>query len=419
MPVERTNYRAARHRAAGQRMESVRRQPSRPPRKSRLSLFLLIALVIGLAIGFLVGMLVGRQQAAGGTSLSTAPAPPQSTVNSGDSSGPTGLGTTTDNTPTTAATPSTAAFTPIRATAESAKAVGANEMGLVLLLEYHRISTDGTSDDLHRTYQEFRQDIALLKAEGYYPITAAEFASGVINVPAGKSPVVLTFDDSSPGQYRILETGKLDPDCAVGIMQQAVETGDWAPKASFFPLLYVYPEKDILFGQPETAAQKLKQLVAWGYEIGSHTRTHADLRQISADQVAQELAESQAELEELIGGGYRVTTLAVPYGFYPSDESLLAQGEHQGATYRFAAALDAAGGPTPSPFSDRFQPYRIKRVPVVRDNLGIYLRDMRENPANRFVSDGDPTAVSFPATLAPVLGQPRTDLELRVITYQQ
>ena len=88
------------------------------------------------------------------------------------------------------------------------------------------------------------------------------------------------------------------------------------------------------------------------------------------------------------------------------------------------AHLQVLGGarrrrwPHTSPFSDRFDPYRIKRVPVVKGNLAVYLKDFRDNPGIRFVSDGDPDTISYPVTLASVLGQPRNDLELRVVTYE-
>ena len=126
-------------------------------------------------------------------------------------------------------------------TAEQAQAIGANEMGQVLVLMYHLI--DSEEAEWTRTPENFRKDIALLKAEGYYPINVRDLASGNIDIPAGKSPVVITFDDSSPGQYRILDDGSLDPDCAVGILQAAVEEGDWASRATFFCLLDVTPKE--------------------------------------------------------------------------------------------------------------------------------------------------------------------------------
>ena len=113
-------------------------------------------------------------------------------------------------------------------TAERARAIGANEMGQVLVLMYHLIDSEET--EWTRTPENFRKDIALLKAEGFYPVNVRDLASGNIDIPAGKSPVVITFDDSSPGQYRILDDGTLDPDSAVGILQAAVEAGDWASR---------------------------------------------------------------------------------------------------------------------------------------------------------------------------------------------
>ena len=93
-------------------------------------------------------------------------------------------------------------------TAERARAIGANEMGQVLVVMYHLI--DSEESEWTHTPEDLRKDIALLKSEGYYPINVRDLASGNIDIPAGKSPVVITFDDSSPGQYRILDDGTVD-----------------------------------------------------------------------------------------------------------------------------------------------------------------------------------------------------------------
>ena len=114
-------------------------------------------------------------------------------------------------------------------TAQAAKEIGANEFGLIPVLEYHKIGTP--ESQWTRTPANFRKDLALLKAAGFYPINLADLAAGAIDVPAGKSPVVLTFDDSSPGQFRVLDDGSVDPDSAVGIMQQAVKGGGWASES--------------------------------------------------------------------------------------------------------------------------------------------------------------------------------------------
>ena len=293
-----------------------------------------------------------------------------------------------------------------------AEQLKANELGRIPVLMYHRI---GEGD---RPPDGLRDDIVRLKKAGFYPTTVREMVEGAMDIPAGKSPVVLTFDDSSPTHYRILDDGSLDPDCAIAILQAAVAAGDWAPKATFFPLLYVNPPANIVFGQPEHAEQKLRNLVEWGYEIGSHSMTHQDLSVAGPDLVGKELAQSKAKLEALIGDGYEVYTLAPPYGEYPDDVSILLDGEHEGVAYRYSAVVKAWGDSAPSPFSSKFDSVRIPRITAappkaVADLLAYFER----YPKLRFVSDGDPGTLSFPQELPSELGDLRSDLDLRVVRY--
>jgi peptidoglycan/xylan/chitin deacetylase (PgdA/CDA1 family) len=311
-------------------------------------------------------------------------------------------------------------------TAERAQAIGANELGQVLVVMYHLIDTEET--EWTRTPENFRGDIALLKAEGFYPINVRDLASGDIDIPAGKSPVVITFDDSSPGQYRILDDGSIDPDSAVGIMQAAVEEGGWASRASFFVLLDVVPKERELFGQ-EKQQEKLVNLVDWGYEIGSHTISHLNLKAASVNDDRWQLAESQATLEELIGGGYKVTSLSVPFGEYPSSDAIIASGEYKktetskGVKYAYSAAVSIVGNPCASPFSTKFEALHIPRIrggndPLTGDNyLTDAIQNFKDNPRLRYISDGDPTTVSAPKDLDTKLGDILADLGRPVIRY--
>jgi peptidoglycan/xylan/chitin deacetylase (PgdA/CDA1 family) len=277
-----------------------------------------------------------------------------------------------------------------------------NEMGQVLVLMYHLIGS--TSSVYNRTPERFRQDLADLKAAGYYPVNLHELVSGRIDVPAGKSPVVITFDDSSEGQYRILPDGTLDPDCAVGIMKAAAQAGGWAERASFFVLLQVYPTGHLLFGQAEYRESKLRNLVSWGYEVGSHTVTHLDLKRASHKAAAKELAESRSMLAQMIGGGYQVPSLAVPYGAFPSDVSLLQRWSFLGDPYAYTAVLKAGGGPSFSPFSDRFDPLCINRIAVAGNELQSAIASQQKHPELRYISDGDPGTIRAPLDLPPALG---------------
>jgi len=300
-------------------------------------------------------------------------------------------------------------------TAERAKAIGSNELGQIMVLMYHRIATPET--DYTRSPQHFREDLQLLKANGYYPVNVRELIEGTMEVPAGKSPVVLTFDDSSPGQYRLLADGRIDPDSAVGIIQAEVAKGGWAQKATFNALLDVRPADHVVFGQPEKKREKLQNLVAWGYEVGSHTVSHLDLKKASRQESVKQLAQSQTMLEEMIGGGYDVTTLAVPFGEYPSEDSILAGGEYESRPYAYKATLAVGGGSSASPFTDEFRRLHVSRIEVVDSSLSEVVEFFNAHPELRYISDGDPMTVSAPKALDAELGQPLADLGRPLVRY--
>jgi len=54
-------------------------------------------------------------------------------------------------------------------------------MGQVLVVMYHLIDTKEA--EWTRTPENFRNDIALLQAEGYYPINVRDLVSGNIDIP--------------------------------------------------------------------------------------------------------------------------------------------------------------------------------------------------------------------------------------------
>jgi peptidoglycan/xylan/chitin deacetylase (PgdA/CDA1 family) len=300
-------------------------------------------------------------------------------------------------------------------TADMARTIGANEMGQVLVVMYHLIGSP--ESEWTRTPDNFRADIAELKAAGYYPINVRDLASGNIDIPAGKSPVVITFDDSSPGQYRILDDGSVDPASAVGIMQAAVKAGGWASRASFYCLLDVTPKERVLFGQPDKQQEKLRNLVNWGYEVGSHTVTHLNLKKASTSEATKQLAQSQATLEKLIGGGYSVASIAIPFGEYPSSDTILKSGEYDGITYAYTAALSLNSVPSSSPFSTKFNALHIPRIRGSGHYITDAIQHFKDHPELRYISDGDPTTVSAPKDLDPSLGQLKTNLGRPVVRY--
>jgi hypothetical protein len=367
-------------------------------RRDKVLRFIGIAIVIGAFLGLVSGLAFGGSAPDTGTPKLVAPVSDRTSA--GSSGAVAGATSSTFSGPMTA---------------EKAAAIGANELGEIPVLLYHDISGGGGKDS--RTPQDLAKDVEFLKSEGFYPINLRDLASGNIDIPAGKSPVVLTFDDSSIGQYRILDDGSLDPQSAVGVLQTAKEAGDWDSKATFYCLIDVTSKDNELFGQADRQQEKLRNLVDWGYEVGSHTVSNLNLRKADPLEAKKELAESQAKLQGLIGGNYAVTSLSVPSGEYPRDESLLTGGVYNGKPYAYTSAVALGDSVSSSPFSTLFNPMHISRIVVTGNNLRDVIANFKAHAQLRYVSDGDPTTVSAPRALAPELGDVKADLGRPLLRY--
>jgi peptidoglycan/xylan/chitin deacetylase (PgdA/CDA1 family) len=254
-------------------------------------------------------------------------------------------------------------------------------MGQVLVLEYHRIGEP--EERWQRTPANFKQDMEYLYANGYFPTNIVDLVQGFPDVPAGKKPVVLTFDDSYAGQFRYLEDGTIDPDSAVGMLLDIHHQygANWPLKGTF----YVLP--DALFGQRDRAGQKLQWLVEQGFEVAGHTMTHFNLSQGSDDDVQRELAVSQRQLEAQLPA-YKVQSLSVPYGAYPLNPNLVASGIWDGAPYTYSNVVMVGGGAGPSPHSADFDPYYIRRTQAIQTELDYWLGYFAEHPELYYVSAG-------------------------------
>jgi hypothetical protein len=271
-----------------------------------------------------------------------------------------------------------------------------NELGKIPILEYHLIQPEKSV--WARTAGEFRQDLELLYSAGYRSISLSDYVQGKIDIPAGTHPVIFTFDDSSPGQFRYLvRNGKkeIDPDCAVGMFLEFKKRHpDFGMHATFFVLTGA-KEPHKIFGQPEYESDKLKQLVSLGFEIGNHTLWHAQLNKYSADVVKNQLATAVKNIQAVLPG-YNVHTLALPFGVYPKDINLAVDGAYKGTAYHNDAILRVSGGPAPSPFNTRWDPLHLPRTQAGSD-VKRMVDEFKKRPDELFVSDGKADTVTYPA----------------------
>jgi len=272
----------------------------------------------------------------------------------------------------------------------------ANELGQIMILEYHKI--DYPEARWTRTPENFRRDLERLWEKGYRLVALNDLLDGQIDLPAGTTPVVLTFDDSSPGQFRYLEKDgalEIDPECAVGILEAFARAHPgFGLKATFYVLPAANPPNR-LFNQPGYEERKLQYLVSRGFEIGNHTLWHANLAQYPEETVRRQLALAQQTIQRYVPG-YRLRTLALPMGAYPREIGWAVRGSADGSSYEHDAILRVAGGPAPSPFSKRFDPLRLPRIQALESEISHWLDYFDRNPRERFVSDGDPLTVTVP-----------------------
>lgn len=273
-----------------------------------------------------------------------------------------------------------------------------NELGRIMILEYHKI--DYPEERWTRTPENFRRDLETLYARGYRLIALNDLLDGRISVPAGTTPVVLTFDDSSPGQFRYVERDgrvEIDPKSGVGVLEAFIrEHPDFGRAATF----YVLPgasRPNKLFNQDEYAGKKLQYLVSNGYEIGNHTLWHANLGKYEEPIVRGQIAEAQVWIQRHVPD-YRPRTIALPHGVYPKDVTWAVRGTAKGASYQHDAILMVAGGAAPSPFARNFDPLHLPRIQAVEHDLAYWLGYFEKHPGERFVSDGDPAAVTVQST---------------------
>lgn len=284
-----------------------------------------------------------------------------------------------------------------------------NELGRIPILEYHQLGDRDTRWTVDRDH--FRRQLALLYERGYRPITVAELLARRIDLPAGLSPVVFTFDDASPSQFSYIEQdGRLviDPNSALGIWMEFARTHPgWGDAATFCVLPAAaaghafFGDKGIDGQQTRWRLRKVRYLAEHGFELCDHTLWHANLAKYSDTVVQEQIARGLMAIDSAVPG-YRVHTFALPLGVWPKHESLAWRGAWRDprtgelVPYDFDAVLEVSGGPARSPYDPLFDPHHLPRVEVFGTALERLLDDL-DRTGTRYVSDGDPQHVARPA----------------------
>lgn len=322
----------------------------------------------------------------------------------GDDDDPVATDSSKPTTSASASSSSTPSATPAAEDVDPAS-VKANELGSVPVMMYHVVKPDAKGE-YDQTPDEFKAELERMHKAGFVPITTRDLVNGDIDIPAGKHPVVMTFDDSSPGQIQIGADGKPTPDSAVGILEAFSEANpDFPATASFYV-------NSGAFNDPKA----VPWLIENGYEVGLHTQTHINLKQSSEATIQKELAGNADEIKTAAPSADTDWTLALPLGIAPTNSALIHEGESGGKSYKIIGALLVGANPAKSPFNADFDPYKIARIrsgpkgaKAVDFDSSYWLDELADGKWTAYTSDGDPSKISYPSTSKTTLGSKFAD----------
>ena len=210
-----------------------------------------------------------------------------------------------------------------------------------LVLCYHAVS-DTWEHLLSVRPRALERQLKLMRARGYAAAPAAD-------VLAGRGRLFhVTFDDALrsvanalPILERLRVPGTVFACTAFAESGRALDVPELAREAA------AYPDELATMGWDELA-----ELAERGIEVGSHTKTHAHLRELSDRELGAELRDSRERLEDVLRRSCRF--LAFPYGEH--DERVRAAARASG--YDAAFALPGRSLP--------WDPFALPRIGIWR-----------------------------------------------------
>jgi peptidoglycan/xylan/chitin deacetylase (PgdA/CDA1 family) len=296
-----------------------------------------------------------------------------------------------------------------------------NELGKIVVLEYHQFTNDVSKvAQFTRTYDSFRDDLQWLYDNGFYVVKMKDVIENTISAPAGKKPVVLTFDDSPVNQFRFLVNADgsltVDPASAVGIMEDFYSAHPDFGRGGLFGTL---PQACFYTGvdgsesdQIDLCSQKLNFLLDNGYEVGNHTLTHSGIQDVDDETFKKEVGGAIDALQEF-DPRVEANIFVVPFGMYPDLDKHPNQRDWMrngftwnGKDYFLIGSLMVGAEPAYSPVSTEWDSMWIARIQMCdcTEQGGGGWDDswkaiVADSPTLMYISDGDPNTITIPNDL--------------------
>lgn len=270
-----------------------------------------------------------------------------------------------------------------------------NEIAHIMVIMYHGIIDN---PPYHVTEEQFIKDLTFMYENGYRLISMREYLDNNIQVEAGFTPIVLTFDDGLSSTFSLIEEdGKLipKPGTAIEIIERfAKEHPDFGKTAA------LYINGGGIFEGAGTVEERLNWLVDNGYDLGNHTSTHAKLSKLSSREIMKEIGIVDQIIKNAVPD-YTVDTLTYPHGLRPKKglRNFIQEGEYDGVSYSYQVGIrEGASGPNVPPIHIKFDPYNMPRARGSEgeaQDMWWFFEYYNKNTHRRYISDGNPDRVSI------------------------
>lgn len=161
----------------------------------------------------------------------------------------------------------------------------------VPILMYHHVAISPVDSRYYVTPSKFEDEIRLLHNWEYTPITTSMLVDAIKNgTSLPPRPIILTFDDANEDNYIN----------AFPIMKKYGMTG------------VLYLPFDFIGGNGYLTVDQIKEMAAAGWEVGSHSLSHPDLKVVDSTRLRAEIVDSRKKLQALLG--VPILTFAYPFG---------------------------------------------------------------------------------------------------------
>jgi len=238
------------------------------------------------------------------------------------------------------------------------------------VLMFHNF--DEKEDRYTINFNNFEKLLQELYYDNFYSVSLEEFIKGDFsNVPIGKKPILLTFDDAGTGQFLINKDYSINKNSAVGILEDFYKKNDFGKGGVFFISYGSKNDFQLPFKQQEFASYKLKFLINNGYDLAHHTVFHPNNENAIINNIFEQNTLSSALFHYLLEEDYnkiKVKAFAHPFGSVPKKKQVFDY-----LCENYDLIFNAWGGTSSHPLSNNFKNYEIPRIEITYQTKHLIL----------------------------------------------